>query len=296
MDDNLNDIAQTILAKMPEAKVAFTQTAALLTQGGITHLAVPDSFNLVALDDEPLLTNPRRIKASAIFADELSFIQYVNANKAPESLLWVIFNPQTYELAFKAVFDEHGPSSMAGPTRPGWRAHTASFTPLLSHEWKVWKGGNGQAKDQVPFAEFIEQNGMDIYGGEGWPDTLSMLRVATEFVAKSDMSVKSIARLQSGGVRLEYINDPVTGGVDVLAVPEKFMIAIPVFWGVKNADGSVPAYRLEARLKYQLRSAAVKFTYELVRPDKKHEQAALELIQRVRDGVGAMPVLLGSMS
>lgn len=301
----LENIAQTLARELPTTHVAHTQHDANAIPA-ITHVAVPKNFTLVAIDDEPLLAHPRHIKALAVMGDEVSFVEYANRNKAANSILWVAFNPQTYELGFTAVFDEHAGmpepaddlTGSVAAARPGWRKHKAAFSPAMSLEWQRWTAGSGKWFDQIPWAEFLQNNELDIYPTDGYPDSARMFQIATEFVARADMSAKSVVRLQTGGCRLEYINDPTGGTVDNMEVPGKFMIAIPVFWGVKNAPDAegkvtVPAYRIEARLKYKLLAGTVKFSYELIRPDLKHELAALELIGRIREGVGDMPVMLG---
>lgn len=35
------------------------------------------------------------------------------------------------------------------------------------------------------------------------------------------------------------------------------------------------------------------FVYELARPDRVHEEAALELIKQVREGLGDVPLMFG---
>lgn len=114
-----------------------------------------------------------------------------------------------------------------------------------------------------------------------------MLKMATEFEANSDKRIKSVVRLQGGGVRMDYVDDDNADTLAQMQVFEKFQIGIPVFW-------SGPGYRIDARLKYRHGQGKVSFWYELIRPDRIHEAAAKELIERVRAGIGAVPMLMGS--
>jgi hypothetical protein len=70
---------------------------------------------------------------------------------------------------------------------------------------------------------------------------------------------------------------------------ERFAIGIPVFHG-----GS--AWSITARLKYRMAAGKVSFFYELVRPDRVHQGAALELIAQIRDSIGDVPLLMGGCS
>ena len=90
---------------------------------------------------------------------------------------------------------------------------------------------------------------------------------------------------------LTYVADADKGTLEQMKVFEKFSIGIPVFW-------AGPAFRIDARLKYRLGTAQaagkVSFFYELIRHYRVHEAAAKELISAVRDGIGAVPLLMGS--
>ena len=251
--------------------------------GEVAHIAVPKGFEHITIDNEELLDRPRRTKAIAALSDAESFIAYVKRHAVAGSVVWCNFNPQTYALDFTAVIDEHANG------QPGWREHRARLQPAMSAEWKVWTGSNGaqRVKSQVEFAEFVEANEDDIASVEGMPSSLQMHTMATEFVARQDMLLKSTTRLQSGGVQLTYVADADAGTTEAMKLFEKFAIGIPVFWA-----GS--AFRIDARLKYRIGQGKVSFFYELIRPDRVHEAAAKELIAKVRQEIGETPLLLGS--
>jgi uncharacterized protein YfdQ (DUF2303 family) len=212
-----------------------------------------------------------------------SFVAYVKRHAGAGSVVWCQFNPQTFALSFTAVIDEHANAV------PGWRGHQAKFQPDMSAEWKVWtsSNGSGKAKSQVEFAEFLEANEADIASVEGMPTSLQMHSMATEFVARQDMMLKSTVRLQGGGVNLTYVADADTGTLEQMKVFERFAIGIPVFQAGL-------AYRIDSRLKYRLGQGKVSFYYELIRPDRVHEMAAKGLIAKVREAIGDTPLLMGS--
>lgn len=274
------NIAETLARVLPKAEIIGLDGSPI--DGDIFHVALPAGVTLKEIDTEALLDHPRRTTASATFADAESFLAYVKRHAKPASTVaWCAFNPQTFALGFTAVIDDHGASDA------GWRAHKAGFVPDMSAEWKAWKGANKNPFDQVPFAEWIQEHEEDIAAANGLPTSLQMLAMATEFVANEEHALKSAVRLQSGGVRLTYIADPDKGTTEDMKMFEKFALGIPVFHG-----GA--AWSLTARLKYRIASGKVKFHYELVRPDRVHEHAALELIGKVRDGLGSVPLLMGS--
>ena len=277
------NIAQTLARELPTATVLFIDTPNQTERtGSITHVALPDGFKLQSVDNEALLANPRRTKAAAQFSDADSFIAYVNRHAEDGTTVWCNFNPQTFALNFEAVIDEHHPALA------GWRGHKATFEPAMSAEWKAWMSSHAKSMPQVAFAEWLEEHEDDITSSSAsLPTSLQMKQMATEFVANEERALKSSVKLQSGGVRLTYIADPDAGTTASMQMVERFAIGIPVFHG-----GS--AWSLTSRLKYRLNNGKVNFHYELVRPDRVHEGAAKELIERIKSGVGAVPLLMGA--
>ena len=278
------NIAQTLARELPAPQMLVdTRVDELASHDRVRHLAIPKHFDVKEVDLERLLPNPRRTKAAATLNDADSFITYIARHASERTVCWAKFNPQTFTLGFVAVIDEHDKAAA------GWRAHTATYTPDMSAEWKAWAAQNEKPQAQLDFAAFIERNEPDIAAMDGYPTSLQMLSMATEFEANSEKRIKSVARLQGGGVRLEYVDDDDAATLTQMKVFERFQIGIPVFW-------AGPAYRIDARLKYRHGSGKVNFWYELIRADRVHEAAAKDLIERVRAGLGSVPLLMGSCS
>jgi len=275
------NIADTLAEVLPQAHIALDAAPG---SDRVLHIAVPKGHELKEVDLEKLLPAPRRAKLQTSMADAESFLAYVARHHADSTVVWCDFNPQTFALSFQAVFDDFGPQAA-----PGWRGHRASYIPEPSAEWKTWSVNNGQdkAKSQIDFASFLERHETDIAAVEGFPTSLQMMQMATAFEANSEKRVKSVVKLQGGGVRLDFIDDNDAETEAQMRLFEKFAIGIPVFW-------AGPAYRIDSRLKYRHGSGKVSFWYELIRPDRVHEAAAKELIERVRNGLPAgLPLLMG---
>ena len=278
----LKNIAETLAEVLPSAKVVH-EVSTGVPGLSIAQIATPKACELreVRVDLEALLPNPRRTNATAQFSTADSFLGYVKRHAHAGSVVWCRFNPQSFELDFTAVFDEHE----AG--KAGWRAHRAKLQPDMSAEWKAWTNKNTTSMPQVTFAEWIQEHEDDITSNaNGLPTSLQMHAMATDFVANEERVLKSSVKLQSGGVRLTYIADPDAGTTETMQMFERFAIGIPVFHG-----GA--AWAITARLKYRLNSGKVSFHDELVRPDRVHDGAAKELIDVVRAGLGDVPLFMG---
>lgn len=286
-DDDVTreNIAQTLAEVLPEAQIIHMIDAEGVPGLSIAYAAVPKSTELKELkvDLEKHLPNPRRTEAKASFSDVASFLAYVRRHATAGSVAWCQFNPQTFDLHFTAVFDEHTKD------KAGWRAHKAMLTPDFSAEWKAWKGKDRQAFSQVGFAEWIQEHDDDIAAANGLPTSLQMLEMATNFVMNEERVLKSAVRLQSGGSRLTYIADPDKGTTEDMRLFERFALGIPVFHGV------TPAWSVGARLKYRNNSGKLSFSYEMIRADRVHDGAAKELIEQVRAGLEAVPLLMGKV-
>lgn len=275
------NLAQTLAEILPDASIIHA-TGDIDAPGAVLHVAVPKGMTLQEIDTEKLMDNPRRTVGKASFADAPSFLAYIKRHTKPSTVVWCRFDPQTFSLSFEAVLDDH--TLMAA----GWRGHRATFTPDMSAEWKAWKGKHSQQMPQVQFAEWIQEHDSDINSAaEGFPTSLQMLQMATEFVAHEEHVLKSAIRLQSGGVRLTYVADADKGTTDDMRLFEKFCLGIPVFHGGE-------AWRMEARLKYRNNAGKVSFFYELVRADIVHGSAAKELINTIGAGLGGLPLLMGA--
>jgi uncharacterized protein YfdQ (DUF2303 family) len=278
--DEEHNIADSILASMPTPNV-LTELQGPDRSTAALAVAVPSNFKLETIDLEKYRANPTRADGTARFSDVASFLAYVGRHGKPgNTVVWCDFNPKTAALSFAAVFDDHAADAA------GWRKHRATFSPAPSIEWERWKGGDKKQMSQVEFALFIEDNAADI---TGTPTEADMLKMATEFEVRQDMKLKSAVRLQSGGVRMEYIDTDDAATVQQMQVFDKFHILIPVFFGSTVAEGLI------AKLRYRQQQGVVHFWYELQRPDKAHKAAAEDLIGTVRSAIGELPLLMGAL-
>lgn len=165
---------------------------------------------------------------------------------------------------------------------PGWRDHRAVFTAELTPEFKRWLEQDRKAMSQEAFAEFIEDNAADL------PDAQLLLEVAGTLSAKTDVQFRSARRLDNGQVQLGYVETINTsaGTEGQLTVPKIFAVGVRIF---KAGNG----YLINARLKYRLTQGAVKFWYELDRPERAVELAFEGYVTEVREKSG-FAVLLGA--
>jgi uncharacterized protein YfdQ (DUF2303 family) len=220
---------------------------------------------------------PFRKRGAVALKDLASFTQYCN-EQASSLTGYIYADPDTR--TFTAVFNDHRDAVVGG-----WRDHRATYKAEFTPEFQKWMGNDKQHKNQVAFAEFIEDNFVDIAGN----DAQLMLDVATTIQAKTDITFSSSKRLENGQAQLTYneVINAQAGANGALTIPKTFGLGLRLF---KNGAG----YLLKARLKYRLQQGGVTFWYELDRPEKAIEDAFAGYIQQVRDTAGGYTVLLGT--
>lgn len=259
---------------VPRSPVNSDLNVDIDTTQGKPYVVLPEGYTVADL--EHLLPTPTRPRATVSVTDSDSFIKYVNKHGSlAECTIYADIDAEASRMAMIAVINDNGDN-------PGWRDHTCSFEPKQSVEWKRWLGKNKAYMSQSDFATWLEDNLADVAAVDGMPSGNDMLQLALGFERTAEKRLKSKINLQSGGVRLEYVDDEDKDTRTSLSVFERFTLGLPVF------DGSASAYPLEARLKYRERDGKISFLFELIRPDRVFKTAVHEELGRIKDATGFM--------
>lgn len=254
-----NQTSETEARAIAALAVASQQA---MTVEGVPVLVIPDGYRVHKMEDMLLL--PTRKKGTTTLNDLASLIGVVNEQKTDSTHLYGTLTPPSFVAVFN---DTH--------TGTGWGDHRASYTPPLSPEWLNWTKLNGTKQDQAALAQFIEDNVDDVVEPEG----ALLLEICRTLQAKKDVNFVSHTRASDGSVAFTYDEDvkgssPVRGG---MAIPEQFIIGIPVF---ENGD----PWRVTVRLRYRLAGGQLTMWYELVRPHKVVEAAVKDIREKLAAG------------
>lgn len=262
MQENQENIAATIAR---EARKPFP------IPDKPAFVAVPDGWKLQ--DTEELDACPRRKKSIVSLDDDTGYIDYIKRHGAPDlTTIWCNADYEKGQVSYTSVLNDHAGDDGGQE----WRDHIARFTPAQSVEWKRWIANSNEVMSQLDFATFLENNMADIATVEGLPSGTDMLHMSTNLEITQDSSIKSAIRMQSGGVRISYIEDDNAETTKSMEVFSQFAIGIPVF---RSGD----AYQVNARLKYRLNGGKLKFWYELIRADKVMEASAKSLTAKIHE-------------
>ena len=285
--DQSTTLPITSVEDCPEAlQLAETLTNALVATlapraiGNALVMALPEGYKLhdLTAQREAAQVVAIRKKGTAELLDLASFITYAKDQNCND-VGYIYANPDARK--FTAVFNDYHMEVIAG-----WRDHRASYTAAFTPEFTKWLNKNGvdHSMGQIQFAEFIEDNMADIVT----PFADQLLTVATTIQAKTDINFSSAKRLDNGQVQLGYteVIDAKAGADGALTIPREFELGLRLF---KNGNG----YKLKARLKYRMRDGAVRFWYELDRPERAIEDAFAGYVAQVREQSG-YTVLIGT--
>ena len=249
------------------------------TTEALHYVVIPKDSQVASLAgfQYPDGRRPERINQHPKFQDQASFTAYINTYKDDRTRVLADVNANS----FLALIDYHG----AGSDRlPEFVSHRAGFTLSLSEQWKLWMAQNDKLIPQAEFAEFLEDNRADIVD----PDSATLLEIAKDLQAKSDVNFSSKVNSSNGAAVLQFeetIKTTVTTGR--IEMPESFTIRIPVFYGEA-------AVEIPARLRFRISDGKLKFQYKLYRPVEVKQHAFDVARQEIADET-ELQVLLGTL-
>ena len=247
------------------------------------------------------LTRPRRAEGTMVAQDSASFIELVNRFKDDNSRIFAKADPSQPSLT--AVLDHHQIGSPEtepyAKLAPRFGRHRVSYLCPLSNEWQAWMRFNGQARSQKEFAEFLE----DRLGDVTLPETLdegskklveslgarvggpsSVLALSRGLEVNVGVRVKNAVTLATGEISIIHEETHSDSAGQPIKTPNLFFIAIPVF-----LNGA--PYRIPVRLRYRNEAGALKWFYQLHRPDLSIDHAFREIVEKVRTETALLTVL-----
>lgn len=244
--------------------------------GASPLVLVPDGFRVESLKAHLLQPETLQQRVTVLTAE--AFLGYWNRFKRPESVVFADERSATYT----AILDYHQPD---GAT-PGRCTHKSVYAAPKAPEWDTWAALDGKRIGQAEFAEFIEENYVDVHE----PSHAEMIQVSMSLQVKKGLAFSQSTRLSDGQVQLTY-NEEIIGTVQTTAgsikVPDSFTLHLPVFLGG-------PRYSLKAHLRYRIAQGQLQIGFDLHRPHKVIEAATTEITKTITAGLAEAPVFLGA--
>lgn len=253
MDDikNIVETLQTLIERGNEIKQKG--------EGCQPFVLVPEDHKILSL--EAFLPIPSRKVGAPSFTHAKSFCEYVNQQKSEESRLYVV-NPTQ----MVAVLNHHGKANA------GWWDHRATFTLTKTPEWLTWNQNNTVNKTQRDFAQFIEDNSLDIEEPKG-TELLDLVRTV-----KASQSLDVVGEIDeknetvSGTFLVTARNK--AGAKQEMELPGEFRILVAPYEGGERLS-------VRARLRLQLCAPKFMLRYELVRAQQIEKEALNQIVAGV---------------
>jgi uncharacterized protein YfdQ (DUF2303 family) len=235
--------------------------AKIPADGGSPYAVMPEGSCIADL--EQYLVTPKRARGNVVAHQTATFVGYFNHFKADAS---VIFADQE-QFRIVGIIDYHAAD------KPAFGEHRVTYTTPRSKEWQAWRGASGRKMSQTDFAQFIEDNVVDIRTPAG----ADVLEVSRSLQAKKSVDFNSSIRLADGSQQFTY-NETVDGATakGTIKVPDEFTLGIPVFFG-----GAL--YEVRARLRYRIDSGKLWLWYDLYRPEHIEQDAFEHVVTDIAD-------------
>lgn len=240
-----------------------------IPEGGNTpYVVIPANCKVERLGDliyNDHQKNPDRVRAQVGVLDPESFIEYYTLFSDENSRVFA-YEPN---ISVLGVLDYHGKAEGG----PRWCQHRLTLTLRESEQWTTWKGQNNKRFTQSEFAEFLEQNAVDITN----PAPAAIIEVARDLQGTTEVEFGAGVRMNDGSITLKYTEaTKATVGGNAIAVPERFVLTIPVFISAEPID-------VDVLLRYRVEQGKLKIYYTMVRPEEARRQAFLAARNQIAD-------------
>ncbi|WEH40761.1 DUF2303 family protein [Streptomyces sp. AM 2-1-1] len=267
---------QTDLQPVIDAAMRSAFPAAL-DPGKVYSLVTPDGrAHRIDLTGPEFTGIPARKSGTTTVRDVDSFMAYFDKHGDDDTEVYADVERRT----ITAVLDAH----TAGDAR--WGGHRLQLSLRETTAWRAWTSMDGQLVPQGQFAEFIEDNLVDLVE----PTAATMLELAESFEVTTSAEFQSSQRLDSGARKFSYVEEQTgkAGHKGDITIPATLTLALRPF------EGSEP-YKVTARFKYRLDKAKgeLRLGFKIERPGDILT-AAFEDIRTLIDSDVPMAVLNGA--
>lgn len=207
----------------------------VLASGTHAQIIYTPTLGVQTVDMDKLRDVPVRKRGSVTVFDAAS-LNKILADNAIVGATTIYVNPDADKPAIVAVLNGNG------VTGPGFGDFRASISFRPTPQWEKWTRIDGKLLPQVEFAEFCEENLVDIAS----PDSATIMEIVTYLQATQSTEFKSGVRLDNGQIQftnLENVEAKVGSGQ--VAVPSILKLALAPIFGVEP-------FEIPARFRYRI--------------------------------------------
>ncbi|MGW1661022.1 DUF2303 family protein [Streptomyces microflavus] len=211
---------------------------------------------------------PARKSGTTVVRDVDSFLAYFDKHGDFASEVYADVETRT----ITAVLDAHETEA------PRWGGHRLELRLRPTSAWRAWTSMDGQLVSQGQFAEFVEDNLVDLVE----PTAATMLELAESFEVTTSAEFQSSQRLESGARKFSYIEEQTgkAGHKGEITIPATLTLALRPF------EGTEP-YKVIARFRYRLdrQKGELRLGFKIERPEDTLAAAFEDIRTLVDDGI-----------
>jgi hypothetical protein len=236
IDDESTDAA--VISKLTQLADANLAAQVIKTDDGRTFAIHRNDIMVTdkTLPNAAEVLPPKVIALTTQLQTSLALCQYLHRFKDADSIMFAdvtgskITAILDYHVRPTANITDRPTPQQAGaegkPAFPRHSAHRAVLQLRHSQEWAVWTGQNEKLMSHVNFANFLEENAMDVIN----PDGAALLELIRDLNVKSGSTFKSQVR-QGDVVKFEYQKADDVSSKEEIEMPVGFTLSIPVYFG-----------------------------------------------------------------
>ncbi|MFF2522474.1 DUF2303 family protein [Streptomyces liangshanensis] len=234
-----------------QAVIDVAQRAADLKQletGRVYAVAIGDRVHQIDLTGEQYRDAPKFKTGTTTVRDVDSFLSYFEKHADASTEVFA----DVERRSITAVLDAHEADGAR------WGKHRLLLELRHTSAWTAWTGMDNKLVPQKAFAEFIEDNLVDLVE----PDSATMLELAESFEATTNAAFQSSQRLDNGQRRFSYVEEvnAKAGHKGDIVIPATLKL------GLRPFEGSEP-YAVVARFKYSLAKEELRLGFKIERPE-----------------------------
>lgn len=261
-----------------EAVIAAARTANPRIEGipGTYHLLVPTGFTVKDVKDPDHL--PDHVRTAIEFDDAESLIRY--AKRFGDARTIILGDYDAGTITARIDFHHMTPGTDTWDyAQPDHDRHRATLRLRPSEEFKRWDEAEGKFMSQAAFAQFLEENAVDVSD----PEPAILIEISRDLEGVQGVTFKSSTRLENGDRSFVYETETKTRGD--LKVPREFSLDIPLWAGE-------PRRVIRCALRWRIEGGELKLGYEWRRVEYARQGRFTELAHEVAEATG-FPVMFG---
>ena len=162
---------------------------------------------------------------------------------------------------------------------PDYADHIATMEIPFSEQWSRWTGIDNQAITQGNFAEFLEENYLDV----ATPDHATLLEMVTSLQATNNVVFSSGLKLQTGEQQLIYTEAIEGKGKGDMKVPSEIKLNIPIHFDAAAMD-------IRCFLRYRIQQGKLTFIVKINRRELLEKEAFINVVKEIGDKTQIVPV------